>query len=296
MIPVLAVVGVGLIGGSFAAALRRAGRVGRVLGVGRRPQTLARARELGLIDEAATPAEAARQADFLLLAAPVNSLGAILAELAPALREDAVVTDAGSTKQDVVAAARAALGARIGQFVPGHPIAGSDATGPESADAGLYRGRNVILTPLAENGEARVLRVAQAWQACGAQVREMPAGQHDAVFASVSHLPHWLSALYVAQVAASPDAALRLQLAGTGFRDFTRIAAGSPEVWRDIFLSNRTALQAELAELRAVMERAERALADGDGDALQALLEAACRARRDWSASCPPDGRPGDRA
>ena len=281
-VPVLAVVGVGLIGGSFAAALRRAGHVGRVLGVGRQPAALARAQALGLIDEAVTLEQAGRQADFLMLATPVSSLGGILAGLAPVLREDAVVTDAGSTKQDVAAAARAMLGARIGQFVPGHPIAGSDAAGPDAAEAGLYQDRNVILTPLPENDEARLQRVALAWQACGARVRTMSAADHDAVLASVSHLPHWLSALYMAQVAAAPDAAVRLALAGTGFRDFTRIAAGSPEVWRDIFLSNRQAMQNELSALRAVLDRAERALAEGDGQALQALLEQACQARRDW--------------
>jgi len=279
---VLAVVGVGLIGGSFAAALRQAGCVEKVLGVGRHPASLARAAQLGLIDEAVTLEQAAREADFVMLAAPVDSLGGILAALAPGLRPDAVVTDAGSTKESVVCAARAALGDRIGQFVPGHPIAGSDAAGPDAADAALYRDRNVILTPLPENDPGRVARVADAWRACGAQVREMPAADHDAVFASVSHLPHWLAGVYMAQVAAAPDAPRRLELAGTGFRDFTRIAGGSPEVWRDIFLSNRKALLAELAGLRTALDQAERALAEGDGQALQDLLEQACRARRGW--------------
>jgi prephenate dehydrogenase len=193
-----------------------------------------------------------------------------------------VLTDAGSTKAEVVAAARAALGGRIAQFVPGHPIAGAERTGPEAADADLYRKRTVVLTPLPENGEAALDLARRAWLACGAEVIDMDADAHDRVLASVSHLPHLLSAVYMEQVATAADAATRLDLAGSGFRDFTRIAAGSPEMWRDIFLSNRDAMLAELADVRAVLDRAERAIADGDGAALLTLLETAARARRNW--------------
>lgn len=282
LIPVLAVVGVGLIGGSFAAALRRAGQVGRVLGVGRNAQSLARAVELGLIDEAASAEEAAARADLILLATPVGGLADALSRMRAHLRPGTVLTDAGSTKVEVVAAARAALGDRIAQFVPGHPIAGAERTGPEAADADLYRKRTVILTPLAENGEPSLDLVRRAWQACGADVIDMDADAHDRVLASVSHLPHLLSAVYMEQVAEAADAATRLALAGSGFRDFTRIAAGSPEMWRDIFLSNRDAMLAELADVRAVLDRAERAIADGDGAALLTLLDTAARARRNW--------------
>jgi len=281
-IPVLAVVGVGLIGGSAALALRQAGRVGRVLGVGRNAQSLARAQALGLIDDVATPAQAAAQADVVLLATPVGSVGGMLAQLRPHLRDGTLLTDAGSTKAEVVAAARAALGERIGQFVPGHPIAGAERTGPEAADASLYRHRTVILTPLPENSPAGVARVRDLWQACGARVIDMDADAHDRLLASVSHMPHLLAAAYMAQVASAGDAAARLALAGTGFRDFTRIAAGSPEMWRDIFLSNRDALRAELAAVRAVLDQAERAVAQGDGQALEALLARAAQARRNW--------------
>jgi len=281
-IPVLAVVGVGLIGGSAALALRQAGRVGRVLGVGRNAQSLARAQALGLIDDVATPAQAAAQADVVLLATPVGSVGGMLAQLRPHLRDGTLLTDAGSTKAEVVAAARTALGERIGQFVPGHPIAGAERTGPEAADASLYRHRTVILTPLPENRPAEVARVRDLWQACGARVIDMDADAHDRVLASVSHMPHLLAAAYMAQVASADDAAARLALAGTGFRDFTRIAAGSPEMWRDIFLSNRDALRAELAAVRAVLDQAERAVAQGDGQALEALLARAAQARRNW--------------
>ncbi|HEY9273054.1 prephenate dehydrogenase [Achromobacter sp.] len=282
LIPVLAVVGVGLIGGSFAAALRRAGQVGRVLGVGRNAQSLARAVELGLIDEAATAEEAAARADLILLATPVGGLADVLSRMRAHLRPGTVLTDGGSTKAEVVAAARAALGDRAAQFVPGHPIAGAERTGPEAADADLYRKRTVILTPLAENGAASLDLVRRAWQACGADVIDMDAGAHDRVLASVSHLPHLLSAVYMEQVAEAADAPTRLDLAGSGFRDFTRIAAGSPEMWRDIFLSNRDAMLAELADVRAVLDRAERAIADGDGAALLTLLDTAARARRNW--------------
>ncbi|ARP82687.1 prephenate dehydrogenase [Bordetella genomosp. 8] len=281
---VLAVVGVGLIGGSFAAALRRAGQVGQVLGVGRNGPTLQRARELGLIDEAVDAAQAAARADLIMLAAPVGSFGAILADMRDHLKPGAIITDGGSTKAQVVQAARAALGARAGCFVPGHPIAGGEKVGPDAADAGLYTGRNVILTPLPENRAEDVARVRAAWEACGARVLEMDADTHDQVLASVSHMPHFLAAVYVAQVARSADSAQRLAVAGSGFRDFTRIAAGSAEMWRDIFLSNRSAMMAELGQVRAVLDEAERALAAEDGAALEQLLEEAARCRRGWKA------------
>lgn len=282
LIPVLAVVGVGLIGGSFAAALRQAGQVGKVLGVGRNAQSLERAVALGLIDEAVSAETAAAQADLIMLAMPVGGLTNVLSQMRPHLSPGAVLTDGGSTKAEVVEAARDALGDRIGQFVPGHPIAGAERTGPEAADAGLYRGRTVILTPVPENGAAALALVRRAWQACGADVIDMDAAAHDRVLASVSHLPHLLSSVYMEQVATAADAATRLELAGSGFRDFTRIAAGSPEMWRDIFLSNRDAMLAELAAVRGVLDRAERAIADGDGEVLLTLLDTAARARRGW--------------
>jgi prephenate dehydrogenase len=283
-IPVLAVVGVGLIGGSFAAALRRAGRVGRVLGVGRNGTSLVRARELGLIDEIATAADAAARADLTLLAAPVGTFGAILADMVPALKPRGVISDAGSTKAEVVRVARAALGSRIGAFVPGHPIAGAERVGPDAADPDLYTGRNVVLTPLPENAPGDVAQVRAAWEACGARVLDMDAAAHDRVLASVSHVPHFLASAYVAQVARAADSTDRLAIAGSGFRDFTRIAAGSPEMWRDIFLSNRDAMKAELEQVRAVLDEAERALDQEDGASMLALLDQAARLRRAWKA------------
>ena len=279
----LAVVGVGLIGGSFAAALRRAGLVGRVIGAGRRPETLAQAMSLGVIDEAVTLTEAARQADFIFIAAPVGAFAPIFNALGPELNPDALITDGGSTKQNVIVCARAGLKDRIAQVVPAHPMAGSHESGPAAASADLYAGRRVMLTPLAENRPQDVSRVQALWQACGAVVSTLDPAQHDAVMASISHLPHWLAAFYMRHILQSDDIALRLAMAGPGFRDFTRIAQGSPEMWRDIFLANREAMLGELSALRGVMDQAEQALLNHDGTWLQDALQEAARARSDWT-------------
>lgn len=283
LVPVLAVVGVGLIGGSFAAASRAAGSAGRVLGVGRDPETLEKARSLGLIDDVVTLDEALEHADVIMLATPVGAIAPLLEAMAPLLRAETVVTDAGSTKADIAQAARTILGDKIKQFVPGHPIAGGEQTGPEAAFADLYRDRTVVLTPLEATSSDALGMVSRAWQACGARVLTMDPQTHDTVLASVSHVPHFLSAVYMWQVAMADDSDLRLSLAGTGFRDFTRIAAGSSEVWRDIFMANRTAVLAELDQVRQALEQAEHALQEGDGQALQKFLERAALARRFWA-------------
>lgn len=279
---VLAVVGVGLIGGSFAAAMRQTGAAGTILGAGRQPQTLARAQRLGLIDEAVTLEEAASRADLILLSVPVGATGAVLARMAPHLRSGTLLTDAGSTKADVARAARQALGDRIAQFIPGHPIAGAEATGPEAARNDLYQGRTVVLTPLPENRESDRLLLRRAWEACGAHVVSMQPEAHDVALASVSHMPHFLASVFMGQVAAATDSGQRMALAGTGFRDFTRIAAGSPEMWRDVFLANRKAVLDELAEFREALDRAEQSLRDEDGQSLYDFLERAALARRFW--------------
>lgn len=282
MVGVLAIIGVGLIGGSLAAALRERHEVGRVLGVGRNPHSLARAQQLGLIDAVVTLEQAASQADVIVLAAPVGATKGILAELAPHLRPETLVTDVGSTKVNVVAAARAALGYRIAQFVPGHPIAGAEKTGPEASDAALYRGRTVVLTPLAENPAAASHYLTRIWERCGARVVIMEPGSHDTMLASVSHIPHFLASVFMGQVAQAHDSDVRLALAGSGFRDFTRIAAGSPEMWRDILIANRSAILSELEQFKAVLAQAERALQKEDGQALHDFLERAALARRFW--------------
>lgn len=282
LVPVLAVVGVGLIGGSFAAALRERGAVGRILGVGRQRGSLMQALKLGLIDEIATLEQAASQADLIMLSAPVGATQSLLEGLLPFLRADTLVTDAGSTKADVVQAARAALGDRIAQFIPGHPVAGAEKAGPEAADPGLYRARKVVLTPLPENRNTDREHLTRVWEACGAQVMVMEPDVHDKVLASVSHVPHFLSSVFMWQVATAADSDLRMALAASGFRDFTRISAGSAEVWRDIFLSNRAAVLSELKEVKDALLRAEQALEDADGPALEKFLERAATARRLW--------------
>jgi prephenate dehydrogenase len=276
------VIGVGLIGGSFAAALKQAGAVATVLGAGRRPETLQEAAKLGLIDEIVSFKQAAERADLIFVAAPVGAFEAIFKELAPWLGSKTIITDGGSTKQNVIDAARAGLQSRIAQFVPGHPMAGSHEKGPQAADAGLYAGRRVMLTPLVENHPQDVETVRAAWLACGANVVSIDPSQHDGVVAAISHLPHWVAALFMEYITHSDDAVLKLQTAGSGFKDFTRVAQGSPEMWRDIFIANRSAMLTELQALKAVFERAEHALRDNDAVWLEQMLDHASKARRDW--------------
>lgn len=283
MIERLAVLGVGLIGGSVATALKRAGAVGRVVGYGRSRANLDEALALGVIDEIAeTPEAAVAGADRVLLAMPVGAMAATFVRIAPHLALDVLVTDAGSTKQDVIAAARAGLGARVDRFVPAHPIAGAEKSGAAAARADLYAGRNVILTPLAENSPAAVAAVADLWRTCGAQVSEMSAAGHDRVFAAVSHLPHLAAFALVDELAARPEAGLYFRHAGSGFRDFTRIAGSSPEMWRDIALANREALTAELDAYLSRLSAYRDALIAGDADTLMQSFTRASQARSRW--------------
>ncbi|MES2901645.1 MAG: prephenate dehydrogenase/arogenate dehydrogenase family protein [Pseudomonadota bacterium] len=275
--------GVGLIGGSFARAIRQAGMADAIVGVGRSPQALARALELGIVDQIApSMQDAMHGADLVLIAAPVAQTAAILASLLPYLEPGAIVTDAGSTKSDVVAAARAVLGAKIGQFIPGHPIAGRETNGPDAAIVDLYRGKKTVLTPLAENAAADVARVAAAWSACGAIIHQLSPEEHDKVFASVSHLPHLLAYALVDDIANKPHAGLLFQYAASGFRDFTRIAGSSPEMWRDITLANQTALLGELDAYLAQLTGLRASLAASDGAAIEAVYANAQRARARW--------------
>ena len=293
MIDRLVVIGVGLIGGSFALALKAAGAVRHVAGLGRDPLAMARALELGIVDEVCTTVEEAmRGADMVLLAAPVGQTGPILASLLPYLEAQTIVTDAGSTKCDVVLAAREALGGRVNQFVPGHPIAGSESNGPDAAMAGLYRGKKTVLTPLPENDPLAVEKVANAWRQCGALIHTLSPEDHDRVFAAVSHLPHLLAYALVDDIAAKPHASLLFQYAASGFRDFTRIAGSSPEMWRDISLANRAALLTELDAYLAQLNTLRARLAAADGPALETVYANAQRARRAWQeaieAGSPP--------
>lgn len=282
-IPTLVVIGVGLIGGSFALALKQAGLAKRVIGVGRTRENLETALRLGIIDEAGTdPAAAVRGADLVLVAAPVAQIPELLVQIAPTLDDHTVVTDAGSTKQDVIAYAQRFLGERFKRFVPAHPIAGTEKSGAAAAFPDLYRERNVILTLEADIDADAVALVRRAWQACGAQVIELDAAHHDAIFAAVSHLPHVVAFALVNMLARRPDARTLLGFSGGGLRDTVRIAGSSPEMWRDICIANRDALLPLIDDYMKELELARGAIESGDGDALETMFERARDARRRW--------------
>ena len=280
----LVIYGAGLIGGSFALALKAAGAVDEVVGFGRRHSSMEKARALGIIDRVGED-EAAElaTASLVLVATPVAQMPAIFARIAPLIGADTVVTDGGSTKGDVVAAARAAFGSRIGRFVPAHPIAGTENSGPEAAFAALYEGKKIVVAALPENPAPAVELVRQAWQACGGSVFELSPEMHDRVFAAVSHLPHLLSFALVHDLAVREDSELYFTFAASGFRDFTRIAASHPEMWRDICLANRAALLEELTRYQLEIESLKTALQTHDGAQLEAAFGLARTARRAWA-------------
>jgi len=276
--------GVGLIGGSFALALRKAGAVGEVVGFGRSAQTLALAQQLGSIDRVGSDLAAElRDADLVLLATPVAQMAELFARIAPHLGKHTLITDGGSTKCDVVEAARLHLGAKIAQFVPAHPIAGAEQSGPAAAHADLYQGKKVVLTPLPENSDEAVARVRAAWETCGAVIHEMSATEHDAVFAAVSHLPHLLSFALVHDLAQRDNRDLLLSFAASGFRDFTRIAASSPEMWRDISLANRDALLREVKQYADELYVVYQALENNDAAKLEEIFRLASQVRGNWT-------------
>jgi prephenate dehydrogenase len=279
----LVVVGVGLIGGSFALALKAAGAAGRVVGVGRGARNIRRALELKVIDAAGAFDRATLgDADLVLLAAPVGQMRPIMRAIAPWIGPKTVVTDAGSTKQDVAALARRELKGSLARFIPGHPIAGTEKSGAEAAFADLYVGRKVVLTPLSQSAPRAVALVRAAWRQCGAEVIEMKPKEHDAVLAAVSHLPHVLAFALVDMVAGHRNAKQLFSHAAGGFRDFTRIASSHPEMWRDICLANHEALLAELDRYRGTLGRIRAMLKRGDARRLEALFARARDARGRW--------------
>ena len=279
----LAVIGVGLIGGSFALALKHESAVKRVVGVGRTRANLDAARKLGVIDAATDDAaEAVRGADLVFIATPVGQMPEVMAEIAPALEAGAVVTDGGSTKQDVIAYARRFLPASFERFVPAHPIAGTEKSGASAAFAELYHDRNVILTPQPETRSDAVQLVRRAWETCGARILQLDAARHDEIFAAVSHLPHVAAFALVSMLAKRDDAAELLGYSGGGLRDTVRIAGSSPEMWRDICIANRDALLELLDGYVQELERARAAIESGSGDALEGMFERARSARRKW--------------
>jgi len=285
----LVVCGVGLIGGSFALALRKAGVVGEIVGIGRTEASLQRAAELGVIDTFTTDWGAALDgADFVLLAMPVGQVGAVCAQLAKHLQPGTVVTDAGSTKRDMIEAFYAHLGEHLASVVPAHPIAGAERSGADAAFAELYQHRNVVVTPLGENAPEAIEKVVAAWSACGAVIRQMSPQEHDRIFAAVSHLPHLLAFGLVHDLAGRANSAELFSYAAGGFRDFTRIAGSHPEMWRDICLANRHALLAELDQYLGELAYLRALLISNDGKALEALFAEARDARNRWAEKAFP--------
>ena len=280
----IALLGVGMVGGSLLAAWRQAGLVTTASGYDIDARAVAAAQALGLVDRgAATVADAVADAELVLVATPVGAMRGVFADLAPALPDRAVLADVGSTKGGVIADARAVLGKAFARFVPAHPIAGKELPGVEHADGGLFAGKRVVLTPTAETSADATAKVEALFARTGARVERMDAAEHDRIFAAVSHLPHLLSFALVAAIGSEPDGERRLGYGGAGFRDFTRIAASSPVMWRDICVANRAALGAELRNYRDLLDRLQQAVDGGDAAALQRTFELAARLRRSWA-------------
>lgn len=286
----LGLVGCGLMGGSFALALKRAGLVGRVVGFSPSAATRERALSMGVVDAVAgSVAEAAQGSDVVLVAVPVAATESTLAALAGALSPTTLVMDVGSTKCDVVAAAQRALGTSNASFVPAHPIAGKEVAGVEHADAALYAGCQVILTPSASTGATPLAQADAVWRALGGRVRHMSASAHDAAFAAVSHLPHLLAFAMMNGISGQAHSFELLSLAGPGFRDFTRIAASDPAVWRDVFLANRDEVLAQIGHFSASLAALEQAVAQADAPGIQSLITQASTARKAWQLGADAD-------
>lgn len=281
----------GLIGGSFALALKKAS-AHHIIGVGRSQKSLKEALALGVIDAyvdtlsdtlQANIHAALEGADLVLIAAPVAQTSTILQNIKPHLSSNTIITDAGSTKSDILACAKEVLGEQFNQFVGGHPIAGAEKSGVNAAMVDLYVGKNVVLTPAPETNRDAVASVADFWRTCGANISEMSAETHDSIFAAVSHLPHLLAFALVDDIASRPNAQQLFSFAASGFRDFTRIAGSHPEMWRDISLANKTALLNELDAYQNELSELKQLLTNEDGAGLQALFDRASTARNAWA-------------
>lgn len=280
----LGLIGCGLMGASFALALQKHQLVGKVVGYSPSQRTRERALQLGVIQQqAASIAQAAQGSDIVLIAVPVSRTADCLQAIASTLAPDCLLMDVGSTKSDVVAAARATLGERLPCFVPAHPIAGKAESGVDHAEADLYQDRRTILTPLPQTDPAQLLAARQVWGAIGSHVSEMTPQAHDATFAAVSHLPHLLAFAAVNALAAQPDGEGFLAMAGPGFRDFSRIAASDPDVWRDILSANQAEVLTQVRYFRSALDHFENALQHNDTDALRELIAKASAMRSGWT-------------
>jgi prephenate dehydrogenase len=290
----LGLIGCGLMGGSFALALKRAGLVKRVVGYSKSPSTTERAKKLGVIDVAAESALlAVAGADIVLIAVPVAATETTFKAIRHLVEPGVLFMDVGSTKRDVVDAARRVLRERIASFVPAHPIAGKEVSGIQNADAALFSGRQVILTPLAQTAPELVQKATDVWSAIGAQVLKMTPENHDAAFAAVSHLPHLLAFAYFSAVVNQPAGKDFLSLAGPGFRDFTRIAASSPETWRDILVANREEILKQSQRFRHALDAFEHVIREANGDALEDLIRGPAAGRASWQMGAPRTPGPG---
>ena len=279
----LGLIGCGLMGGSFALALKRAGLVKRVVGYSKSPSTTERARQMGVIDvEAPSALLAVSGADIVLLAVPVSATEATLKAIRHLITPHTLVMDVGSTKQDVVDAARRVLRENVGCFVPAHPIAGKEVSGVEHADANLYNGKQVILTPVERTFTIQLQKAVDVWTALGCEVVQMSPQAHDAAYAAVSHLPHLLAFALMNSIEGQAYGMDYLSLAGPGFRDFTRIAASDPKVWRDILLANKEELLAQSKVFQQTLISLEKLISSGDGDALETRIQQASQTRADW--------------
>lgn len=280
----LVIIGVGLIGGSFALALRKATAVRHIIGVGRSKKNLQHALDQGVIDEIAENlAGALQDADFILLAMPVGQTERVMMQITPHLQTNSIISDAGSTKTDVITAARTHLGKHLKNFVPGHPIAGAEQSSVAAAQADLFVGKHIILTPIKETRIDAIRKTVALWQACGAHVSQMNVKEHDETLAATSHLPHILAFTLMNHLRHSTDQPESLlRFAGSGFRDFTRIASSSPEMWRDISLSNRIALLKQINTFQNELKTLQTMLEEGNGKALENAFSEAREMREDW--------------
>ena len=282
----LGLIGCGLMGGSFALALKRAGLVKRVVGYSKSPSTTERARLMGVIDVAAPSALlAVSGADIVLLAIPVSATEATFKAIRHLVGPNTLILDVGSTKRDVVDAARRVLRENVGSFVPCHPITGKEVSGVEHADVNLFYGKQVIITPIERTFTVQLQKAVELWTALGCNVEKMSPPAHDAAYAAVSHLPHLIAFALMNGISGQKPGRQYLSLAGPGFRDFTRIAASDPQMWRDILIANREELLAQSQIFQDTLKSFEKLIASGDGDALKAMIEKASETRSTWRIS-----------
>lgn len=282
----LGLIGCGLMGGSFALALKRAGLVKRVVGYSKSPSTTERARQLGVIDvEAPSALLAVSGADIVLVAVPVSATESTFKAIKHLVTPQMLIMDVGSTKRDVVDAARRALREHVGSFVPAHPITGKEVAGVDHADPDLYAGRQIILTPIERTNAPQLQQAIDVWSALGCSVLKMTPESHDAAFAAVSHLPHLIAFALMNSITGQPQGKDFLSLAGPGFRDFTRIAASDPNIWRDIMVSNREELLAQSKIFQRNLQALELMITNGNTEALEELIAQASEARAHWSMS-----------